>query len=747
MDEIKLLPVWVTWRMEQKGDKLTKVPYQNSPYKASSTDPKTWSTYDLAMINQALYPPEHPSHKDGIGLVFERIHAGVIGVDFDHCVDPDTNEIFPQYHDFLTKANTYCEFSPSKTGFHVLFQSKDLLPIEVDVHKYYFQDAYSLEHSSHVEMYTSGRYFTFTENQTSFSKPIRTIDQEEFISLLTILGYPWGKASQTNTEFDTLNKEYIQQLDPTPTPQFQDKPLSDPDILKKMFASKNGAKIKSLYDGDLSETNNDHSSADFTLALHLAFWTRKDPVQMERVWLASPLGQRQKTQERQDYRTATIEKAIDTTEEVYQPRAIVSDEHADIDYDFLMTVTKDGEKKISLIFPNIIRVLSLNPYFKNKFRKNEFSHLVESCLSSDDEWTPLNDDVISKARQYIAEHFSPFRSVSKDMVTDAIMRVACDTRVNPPRDYFTSLVWDKTPRLDSWLHQAYGTPDDELNQSIGSNWIKGLVKRVMMPGCQFDEVLALESPQGWRKSTSIRVLGQPWHVETAHSIENKDFYLLLAQNIIVEFSEGEIFDRASVKKLKAEITKTEDQVRPPYERGIVKFKRSCVFAVTTNKLELKDDTGNRRWLPVSLEKPADIDWLRENRDQLFAEAYYRVIVKNETTHEYPKESLDDLQSSRAEWGDYDEKTLLWYASLLPYVRDEEGISVHQAFRAVYEKDNEYTVSKLEEMQMGGILKRSLALENRNKKIRGAVSKRWFPSTKTNRLVNDIINHKDDSYDM
>jgi predicted P-loop ATPase len=253
----------------------------------------------------------------------------------------------------------------------------------------------------------------------------------------------------------------------------------------------------------------------------------------------------------------------------------------------------------------------------------------------------------------------------------------------------------------------------------------------MRPGCQFDEVLALESPQGYRKSTSLRVLGAPWHVETTQSLDNKDFYLLLAQNVIVEFSEGEIMDRASVNKLKAEITKTEDQLRPPYERGMVKFQRSCVFAVTTNRLELKDDSGNRRWLPISLQKIADIDWLKENKDQLYAEAYQRVIVNNEPTHEY-HHSLRELQESRQEYSDADEKLTDYLLGLgIPAI--EDGIlSLSMACREVV-GDN---FNKLDEYRVAGSLRR-LHFEDKRVYVDGKRVRRWFPKEKAIEMLKKI----------
>jgi len=293
----------------------------------------------------------------------------------------------------------------------------------------------------------------------------------------------------------------------------------------------------------------------------------------------------------------------------------------------------------------------------------------------------------------------------------------------------TSLAWDGVPRLNSWLHHVYGVADDELHQQIGSNWMKGLVKRVMQPGCQFDHVLVLVSGQGMRKSTSIRVLGEPWHVETTHSTDNKDFYLILAQNVIVEFSEGEILDRTSVKKLKAEITKTEDQLRPPFERGVVKMKRSCVFAVTTNELEFKDSTGNRRWLPVELQKVADIDWLQNNKQQLYAEAYHRAIIANESVHIFSEE-LSKVQDSHLEWSDYDEKVFDWISQLPNF--EEDGVALHDAIHQAYGKD--IRITGLEEKRISSTLRGLLKMESRSKREGDTVRRRWFPTEKTLAII-------------
>ena len=699
MEDIKNHPIWVGWKLVRRPDqpKPTKVPIQKDGRLASSTDQTTWAKYDEVGNNK--------------GIVFES-SVGIVGIDFDNCVNERGKITNPEIALFVKAAKTYVEYSPSKTGLHLLFRSDERIDLESN--KHHFNDKES------VEVYTWGRYFTFTGDEHEYSCPLLDVDSEIFTQLLTQIGYPWRKANFDAPETISGGQSNI--------------PKSE--VLSRMFASKNGQRIERLYNANLSDYHNDHSNADFNFCLNLAFWTNRDVEMMREIWLESPLGQRKKTQERVDYQQRTIQRAIEVTKDTYTP-PIVKEDVDDIDYDFKMKKVKDDYIP-DLILPNITRVLRKHPEFKDVFRRNTFSHMIETCYDSN-EWEALTDSVVFRVLEKIAEQFSFFSRVSKQMVTEAVLTVAEDNRVNPPRDYFTSLVWDGEPRLNSWLHRTYGVPDDELHQQIGANWLKGLVKRVMQPGCQFDHVLVLVSGQGMRKSTSIRKLGEPWHVETTHSTDNKDFYLLLAQNVIVEFSEGEILDRTSVKKLKAEITKTEDQLRPPYERGIIKMKRSCVFAVTTNELELKDSTGNRRWLPVHLHKEADIDWLMENREQLFAEAYHRAIVMGESIHIFSDE-LGRVQDQYLERSDYDERIFDWVCSVPDF--ENEGIALHDAIRAAYGED--IRITGLEEKRVSNALRGLLKMESKNKRGGSDVRKRWFPTEATMQIIK---NNKIDQYDF
>lgn len=90
---------WLVYKKESvtKGKnkgRITKVPYQPNGYKARSTDPNSWTTYDNAQ-------EEAEAGKfDGIGYALTATQRYVC-IDLDHCVDSETWAIDPWALDIL----------------------------------------------------------------------------------------------------------------------------------------------------------------------------------------------------------------------------------------------------------------------------------------------------------------------------------------------------------------------------------------------------------------------------------------------------------------------------------------------------------------------------------------------------------------------------------------------------------------------------------------------------------------------
>jgi predicted P-loop ATPase len=89
---------------------------------------------------------------------------------------------------------------------------------------------------------------------------------------------------------------------------------------------------------------------------------------------------------------------------------------------------------------------------------------------------------------------------------------------------------------------------------------------------------------------------------------------------IYEIGELEGLSKAEVTKVKVFASKTHDRARPAYGRHREDRPRRCIFVATTNDDKyLRDTIGNRRFWPFKVPK-IDLDAIRRDRDQLWAEA-------------------------------------------------------------------------------------------------------------------------------
>jgi putative DNA primase/helicase len=381
--------------------------------------------------------------------------------------------------------------------------------------------------------------------------------------------------------------------------------------------------------------------------------------------------------------------------------------------DLLWTFNKDKEKTFIQNTENICRILEKHVDFQGRFRFDAFKNKFE--IFDKEKWRDIEDVDSIRIQTRISILFPVFSKIGKEMVYDAIIAISKRNTIDSAVDYLTSLHWDGSARLDTWLTSVYKSPIDVYHKAVAANWLKGLVKRIIEPGCKFDYVLVLFGPQGIKKSTSLSILvGHDWHLETVGSPDHKDFFDQFRGKVIIEFSEGETLSKTDVKKLKAVVTMQSDTYRPPYGRFPVDFPRRCVFAMTTNQDEfLKDDTGNRRWLPVECSVDANIEWLQANREQLLAEAYHRVINLKETTWEFPVEETRQAQEDRRIKDPNTDIIAEWYAQL-PEIDRLQGISIHRVYKEVLNGNmpGHKPMSKYEQMQIGEVLRLGLRLDKR-----------------------------------
>ena len=128
---------WVCWD-DSSG---RKVPINARGGPASSTDPKTWSSYLDALECSEIHG------YSGVGFVFTEDDC-FCGVDIDDCVGPG-DKVDESTMSLIKALDSYCEYSPSGTGVKI-FGLCD--------------KQYKGRNEDGLEYYTKGRYFTFTED-------------------------------------------------------------------------------------------------------------------------------------------------------------------------------------------------------------------------------------------------------------------------------------------------------------------------------------------------------------------------------------------------------------------------------------------------------------------------------------------------------------------------------------------------------------------------------------------------------
>jgi hypothetical protein len=158
-EELEILDQWVNWAgiWSEDKEKFSKPPMTAGGRNASSTEPGTWTTLEkslAALGRDAIYVDNTGRRQrvtlDGVGL------AGLgrtpyTGIDLDHCINPETGEIYPAARKIVDAFDSYTEITPSGDGLRIWIEA-DKPPIW----------SANKTGKTDIEVYDKGRFFTVT---------------------------------------------------------------------------------------------------------------------------------------------------------------------------------------------------------------------------------------------------------------------------------------------------------------------------------------------------------------------------------------------------------------------------------------------------------------------------------------------------------------------------------------------------------------------------------------------------------
>lgn len=218
-------------------------------------------------------------------------------------------------------------------------------------------------------------------------------------------------------------------------------------------------------------------------------------------------------------------------------------------------------------------------------------------------------------------------AVGAELMREAVNLRATENRVDTAIAWLENEVpaWDGVPRIESFYSRVFGVPDDEYARAVGLYTWTAMAGRVLSPGCKVDMVPILSGAQGLGKSRVVAAMvpNHAFFAELDLSERDDNMSRLMRGKLVAELGELKGLHNRDVEAVKAFVTRQHESWVPKYKEFATTFPRRLIFIGTTNRAEfLADETGNRRWLPMTVVR-ADADLVAQERDQLWAEGRER----------------------------------------------------------------------------------------------------------------------------
>ena len=325
----------------------------------------------------------------------------------------------------------------------------------------------------------------------------------------------------------------------------------------------------------------------------------------------------------------------------------------------------------------------------------------------------ITDNWVSKVRYWFDSHgWEPMR---KETINDAIAVVVNENQKDSAQEWLLSLEWDGVSRLDEFARRIHADNFDYAH-AVSRYWWSGMAGRIMKPGCQLDSVIILYGEQGLQKSSLLRVMapeiaGQDTRAECSIQTimgEGEKSGRALRGIIITELDEFSTSKYSDKEPLRSAITRRSERLVPKWKEHAVVYQRRNIFVATTNIEDmLSDDTGERRYLPLTITQEIDLEWVRMNKEQLWAEA--RSLFTGTGV------AWKEAQARVAEVHKLHKSVDAWDMMVADYVQDKQVVSQQEILSRLgfeYKDQNRISMNRVNSILLKlGYVKHRMSVDN------------------------------------
>lgn len=410
-------------------------------------------------------------------------------------------------------------------------------------------------------------------------------------------------------------------------------------------------------------------------------------------------------------------------------------ENVEADFDIVIPITEPGQPdavplpsfarkpktgEILVTMDNMTKAINRPDMVGMSIAYDTFRDEIMYSNDDGENWQSFKDADYTRLR--IALERCSFQPPSKDATRDAVLLVAERNAFDSAQVWLGRLEWDGVPRIEGFMSTHMGAEDSPYTRAVGRYIWTALAGRVLEPGCKADMAPILVGRQGARKSSGVAAMAPDpqFFTEISFGEKEDDLSRKMRGRLVAELAELKGLHTRDSEAIKAWMTKQFEDWTPKYREFNTVFPRRLLCFGTTNMDEfLADVTGNRRWLPVRIGRLVDVDAIKRDCEQLWAEARDVFELIGVDFHDAEKLAID--QHEQYMISDSWEPVIAAWLNEPDLITEQKPASrgflqVHEVLEGALKKDAKSCV-RFDEMRIGVVL-RTLGYMRKRLRVEG-----------------------------